>query len=793
MISSKRISAAVAVCIAFCLAFSGFIVYGANTFDTSSAPEYQEKLFGEEILTIDIQTAEEDWQGLLDNAQAKEWISADLVINGETFTTVGVRTKGNSSLSMGNRGSQGADSEAARYSLQFKFNKYVKGQTCYGLDAFCINNMMGDATYMKDYISYDIMNYAGVDTPLVNYASVTVNGKDYGFFVALERYDKSFLDRVYDTAGGQLYSVKISMGRRGDFEDMFEDAPEGFGDMRQRVFPGLPGNQQGGVATEAETDIMQPPEGQNFSNMQPPEGQNFSNMQPPEGQNFSNMQPPEGKNFSNMQPPEGQNISNMQPPEGIDFSNMQPPEGMDFSNMQPPEGMDFSNMQPPEGINATETLPSDDIEADDTQSLGGMDLTAAEPSAGAGLTEGQANDRMVGGMGFGGFGGSGGGSLLYTDGEISSYSSIFDNAVFGGNSDKDKQRVITAIKNLNEGTDLEEYFDVDQILRYFAAHTFVVNLDSYISNMQQNYYIYEREGKLTVLPWDYGLAFGGYQSGNASSVVNFPIDTPVSGVSLEDRPLLNKLLEVPEYFEKYHEYLSQIANGYFESGLFESTVNALDAKIGEYVKSDATAYFTYEQYQAALEEFVELGMLRAESVNGQLDGTIPSTTAGQNADSSALVDSSGVDLSAMGSMMGGGGMGGNRDGQEAPGENGGPGGLGMMGMNGLEGIDMNIAQQAIPILMESGGELTEDVKSRLTALGVTEEQITSFSDMQGFIPGGFGGEEGIDFGGMPGWEADGQASVQTLGSNDYLIILGVLIILLISAIIFIARPGKNTI
>jgi hypothetical protein len=65
--------------------------------------------------------------------------------------------------------------------LQFKANKYVKVQTFYGLDDFCVNNMMGDATYMKDYLSYDIMNFIGVETPLTNYAFVTVNGEGYGF------------------------------------------------------------------------------------------------------------------------------------------------------------------------------------------------------------------------------------------------------------------------------------------------------------------------------------------------------------------------------------------------------------------------------------------------------------------------------------------------------------------------------------------------------------------------------------------------------------------------------------
>ena len=577
MIASKHIAAVTAVLLSLCLIICGFIVYAAGAFDTNKVTEYERRLFGDDIISIDIEVDADDWQGLLDNAQSKEWVSGDLIINGERFSTVGIRTKGNSSLS------QGMGSNLERYSLQFKFNKYVKGQTYYGLDAFCINNMMGDATYMKDYISYEIMNYIGVDTPLTNYADVTVNGEGYGFCLALERYDEAFLDRVYSTSAGKLYSVKIGMGKRGDFEGDWQDV--------ENTFPGR--RQQGGG------------DGQ-------PDGGDWSGMP-----DF-----PQGGGWQ---------------PDGGDWSGMP-----DF-----PKGGGWQ----PDGGNWSE-LP------DFPQDNGGQ--------ADRGDRSGMPDFPQGGGMGMGGFGGGrGGGSLVYTGDDPADYSAIFTNVVIGAASEKDMERVITALKNLNEGTDLEKYFNVDEILRYFAAHTVVVNLDSYISNMAQNYYIYERDGKITILPWDYGLAFGGFQSGSASSVVNFPIGTPVSGVSMEDRPLLNVLLEVDEYRERYHNYLEQIVEGYFESGLFESTVLSLDEKINDYVRNDPSAYYTYVQYEASLPQLIELGRLRAESIKGQLNGTIPSTSSGQNADGSALIDASNIDLSALGSMMGGGGMGGGdrRDGK----------------------------------------------------------------------------------------------------------------------------------
>ena len=84
------------------------------------------------------------------------------------------------------------------------------------------------------------------------------------------------------------------------------------------------------------------------------------------------------------------------------------------------------------------------------------------------------------------------------------------------------------IKNLNEGTDLEKYLDVDEILRYFAVNTFLVNLDSYAGSMKHNYYLYEENDIFQILPWDFNLSFAGFQMNDGKKAINFPIDSPVT-------------------------------------------------------------------------------------------------------------------------------------------------------------------------------------------------------------------------------------------------------------------------
>ena len=214
------------------------------------------------------------------------------------------------------------------------------------------------------------------------------------------------------------------------------------------------------------------------------------------------------------------------------------------------------------------------------------------------------------------------------------------------------------LKNISEGTDLETYMDVDNILKYMAVHTFVVNDDSLSGTMAHNYYLYEYNGQLNILPWDYNLSFGGMsmgggmgvQSSGATSMINDAIDTPFSITNFFDA-----LLENEEYLARYHEYLNELVEKYVNGREFQKTYERIRSQIDGLVSDDPTAFYSYEEYEAAAQMLLEVVSLRAESVSGQLDGTIPSTDDGQQADSSSLIDGSDIELSVMGTMSGGGG------------------------------------------------------------------------------------------------------------------------------------------
>lgn len=83
------------------------------------------------------------------------------------------------------------------------------------------------------------------------------------------------------------------------------------------------------------------------------------------------------------------------------------------------------------------------------------------------------------------------------------------------------------------------------------------------------------------------IIFGNEQAKSGTSIIKplyadaiFPIDTPVSGVEMSARPLIEKLFENVEYLERYHSYMQELIDNYFANGKFAEKVNALDARIG---------------------------------------------------------------------------------------------------------------------------------------------------------------------------------------------------------------------
>lgn len=360
-----------------------------------------------------------------------------------------------------------------------------------------------------------------------------------------------------------------------------------------------------------------------------------------------------------------------------------------------------------------------------------MDIGGVGGGDGTGGSTGGMNARGKGGFSMGG----GGANLNYTDDDLDSYSTIWECEVTN-TSKSDHKAVVTALKNISQGTDLETYMDIDNLLKYMAVHVFAVNQDSLSGSMAHNYYLYEYDGKLNILPWDYNLSFGGMGGmgmtgggSSATSVVNDAVDTPFSGTRFFDT-----LLENEEYLQRYHYYLQQLTDKYIKDGGLDEFYERTRNQIDKLVETDPTSFYSYEEYLTAAEMLYEIVQLRGESISGQLNGEIPSTDEGQKEDTSALIDASDIDINEMGTMNMGFGGGGMPEGFD-------PSQFGGGGMP--EGFDPS---------QIGGGDMPEGFDpSQLEGVGMPEgfepSQFESVGMSEGFDPsqnGGGGMPEGFD-------------------------------------------------
>ena len=460
MLRHKHIDRICLAAMALALVLAGVLWMGEELGirPTHSDPAYASRLFDSgRVHTIDIQI--ENWQAFLDTAPEEEYSPCTVVVDGERFEQVGLRAKGNNSRRLIE------EYGLSRYSLKLEFDHYQTGASYHGLDKLSLDCSFQDNSYLKNHTAYRMMDYMGVPAPLSSYVWVTVNGQDWGLFLAVEEPEEAFARRSFGPDHGQLYK-------------------------------------------------------------------------------------PDYKNLSDENP---------------------------------------------------------DV------------------------------------------------ALRYTGPEVENYDNIFRTAKFDP-TPADKQRLIEALEQLSTGQQLEKAVDLDRVLRYFVVQVFTVNLDSYLGRTGHNYFLYEKNGRLSMLPWDYNLAFATYSLGmpdpinDAELYVNYPIDTPGTGEVMQNRPLYHQVMKQDECFAAYHRYFDEFLSGYFESGRFAAETAATARMIAPYVQRDPTAFCSYEDFRTGVDTFTQFCLLRAESARGQLEGEIPSTWKERTEWGGPYVDASSVWLPDLGEI-----------------------------------------------------------------------------------------------------------------------------------------------
>lgn len=508
----------------------------------SLADTYMDKVFDKsKVHTVDITMNPKDLQSILDNPLDEEMMQANVTVDGKQVDGVGIRVKGNMTLS-----SVAQMEDSDRYSFKIDFDHYNDDENLYGLRKLNLNNNYSDPTQMREYLSYELMNKMDVPAPGYAYMYVTINGKEWGLYLGVEAIEEPYLQRNFGNSTGDLYK------------------PDGTGSDLKWI-------------------------------------------------------------------------------------------------------------------------------SDDIKDYTGLNLKT--------------------------------------------------------NPNSTQTAMLKFLDTINHGGNVADVADVDEMLRYFAATTALVSLDSYQGQMKHNYYLYEQNGKFSMLPWDYNMAFAGFgvgmggrggmnggqgragngnagaadagngangtaPGGNAAAAsgngaigaqadtgagpgngvngagaaagngangagagngangaapgngepagadaagnanpgqrgqarqgmggmgmdmaanflsednINFSITTPVSGTTLDERPLIKALLSVDEYREKYNTYLQQIADGFFAEENMQSLTTQVSSLIAPYVEKDPTKFYTKDQLLEGAsgdKSLVKFATERAESIKKQLSGEL---------------------------------------------------------------------------------------------------------------------------------------------------------------------------
>ena len=479
--------------------------------DSAESHTYAEHIFQDDTVNeINIEIDEADWQDMLENPLEEEYHKANVTINGETVGNVAIRTKGNTSLT------SVANSDSDRYSFKLDFDYYDNNGNYYGLKKLCLNNNYSDNSSMREYISYKIMGELGLDVPECAYSHITVNGEEWGLYLAVEPVDEVFLAEHFADATGDLYK--------------------------------------------------------------------------------------------------------------------------------------------PEGMGGT------------------------------------------------------GADLVYNGDDISAYTGL--NLKTNLNS-SDGKEILALMQALEDGEGLEKVLDVEKALKYIAANVALANFDSYLGMTTHNFYLYEENGRFTIIPWDMNLAFGGFGGGevdiyeptsqsmggfgggdkrkdtqdndavtNATESTEAQTDAnnqpqPPDNADMQgggqpsggkqpqgmpsmgsgEKPLVTTLLENETYRSMYEGYQKEIAEKYFTQEYMTELVTKIHDLIAPYVQNDPTAFCTYEEFEQACStdptdqySLVYYAVNMAESIENQLSGGEPTFNTS----------------SMQGGGMGGGGKGGPDCGGENP-------------------------------------------------------------------------------------------------------------------------------
>lgn len=192
-----------------------------------------------------------------------------------------------------------------------------------------------------------------------------------------------------------------------------------------------------------------------------------------------------------------------------------------------------------------------------------------------------------------------------------------------GADDWDELIELTNILN-NDVTNIETVLDVDRALWMLAFDNVMVNLDSYIGQFKQNYYLYKTDsGVFNSVVWDLNMSFGTFNMTGEGQPLNTTTQkaqvSHLLHLNSTSFPLISKLLSIPRYKKMYLAHFKTILTENITNSNYLTMANDYQDIIDAAVQADVNKFYTYAQFVGNINTDYNLGQNTASGLTNLMN------------------------------------------------------------------------------------------------------------------------------------------------------------------------------
>lgn len=145
------------------------------------------------------------WTQLLSNYSSRTYLPATMTLDGNTFDSVGVRFRGQTSFQTG---------PSQKKSFKIELDFWKSAQDYDGYSTFKLNNAAQDPSMMRE-VFYTSMIRRHIPTAKSNYVKLYLNGANWGLYSNIQQLNKDFLEEWYLSNDGIWWRADKPPGSPG--------------------------------------------------------------------------------------------------------------------------------------------------------------------------------------------------------------------------------------------------------------------------------------------------------------------------------------------------------------------------------------------------------------------------------------------------------------------------------------------------------------------------------------------------------------------------------------------------